>query len=193
MPIHDLIVKGVDLVVATHGRSFWILDDLTPLYQLSAVPDDATSHLFPPRPALRLRRYRDRLATEPTEPGIVHYGHAGSSQILYVVEPNADGGTETIIFNAGTNPPDGVVVHYFLRQPPRGELTIAFLDAAGNEIRAFSSADERPTARPPARSGINRFVWNLDTPDRRWSAPVICTRGSGKMALWWSPGTTWCG
>lgn len=163
-PIYDLVVKGDALVVATHGRSFWILDDLTSIYQLTSVPDDATVHLFKPRAALRLRRYRDEVATEPTESGIVHYGHAGASQILYVVEPAADGGTETIFFNAGTNPPNGVVVHYFLRQPPQGELKLAFLDASGNEIRAFSTADENPAARPPAKSGINRFVWNLRYP-----------------------------
>src|SRR4030095_16553698 len=44
--IHDLIVKNTDLVVATHGRAFWILDDLTPLHQVAAVPPDGDVHLF---------------------------------------------------------------------------------------------------------------------------------------------------
>ncbi len=53
VPIHDLVVKEDDLVVATHGRSFWILDDLTPLHQLNAQVAAAEVHLYKPRDAVR--------------------------------------------------------------------------------------------------------------------------------------------
>ena len=53
-PIHDLIVKNDDLVVATHGRSFWILDDLTPLHQLTDTVAQADVYLFKPRATYRL-------------------------------------------------------------------------------------------------------------------------------------------
>ena len=58
MPIHDLVVKDNDLVVATHGRAFWILDDLTPLHQLAEAVPTAAVHLFAPRPTVRWRAYR---------------------------------------------------------------------------------------------------------------------------------------
>ncbi len=52
-PVHDLVVKEDDLVVATHGRSFWILDDLTPLQQINAQVAQADAHLYAPGPAVR--------------------------------------------------------------------------------------------------------------------------------------------
>ena len=54
-PIHDLVVKEDDVVVATHGRSFWVLDDITPLHQLEEVPGEARMHLFRPKDAYRVR------------------------------------------------------------------------------------------------------------------------------------------
>src|SRR5439155_24783225 len=53
-PIHDLVVKDDDLVVATHGRSFWVLDNLTPLRQVNAQPAQADVILYQPQTALRL-------------------------------------------------------------------------------------------------------------------------------------------
>ncbi|HET9017503.1 MAG TPA: glycosyl hydrolase, partial [Thermomicrobiaceae bacterium] len=56
-PIHDLMVKGTDLIAATHGRSFWILDDLTPLHQVGAEQAGEAAHLYAPRPANRFKHY----------------------------------------------------------------------------------------------------------------------------------------
>ena len=53
-PIHDLVVKDDDLVVATHGRSFWVLDNLTPLRQVSANSTQTDFLLYQPQVALRL-------------------------------------------------------------------------------------------------------------------------------------------
>src|SRR5690606_1400644 len=50
-PIHDLVIKGTDLIAATHGRSFWILDDLSPLYQIDGATAQQAAVLFEPRPA----------------------------------------------------------------------------------------------------------------------------------------------
>lgn len=55
VPIHDLVVKEDDIIVATHGRSFWILDDITPLQQMDRVPQDKDAFLFQPRDAYRIR------------------------------------------------------------------------------------------------------------------------------------------
>src|SRR5580765_356823 len=54
-PVHDLVIKDNDLVAATHGRPFWILDDISPLRQLAAKPDAASTLLFLPSPAMRIR------------------------------------------------------------------------------------------------------------------------------------------
>jgi hypothetical protein len=79
------------------------------------------------------------------------------------------------LLDAGENPPNGVVVHYWLKEAPRGDLTLAFLDADGRELRSFTSrpvegpqtpkdgGDEEP--RPTKNAGANRFVWNLRGPD----------------------------
>ena len=61
--VYDLVVKDGDLVAATHGRSFWVLDDLTPLRQLTEQIAGETAYLFPPRPTVRrfaLRRAASR-------------------------------------------------------------------------------------------------------------------------------------
>src|SRR5216117_1484760 len=54
-PIHDLVVKDDDLVVATHGRSFWVLDDIAPIRQMTATTANEDAHLFQPAPAVRFR------------------------------------------------------------------------------------------------------------------------------------------
>src|SRR5208283_5336840 len=55
VPVHDLVVKDDDLAIATHGRGFWVLDDLTPLRKLAPTDADTAVKLYPPRPAYRLR------------------------------------------------------------------------------------------------------------------------------------------
>src|SRR5712692_5099456 len=64
-PIHDLVVKGDDLVVATHGRSFWILDDLSPLRQWGDATPNAGAHLYAPRIAYRTRAGHNTLRGRP--------------------------------------------------------------------------------------------------------------------------------
>ncbi|MEA2530057.1 MAG: hypothetical protein QOG89_1701 [Thermomicrobiales bacterium] len=160
VPIHDLVIKGVEMVVATHGRSFWILDDLTPLYQLADELEGAPAHLFAPRPTVRLRRYTG-FGGDPVR-GMVNYGHADTSITLHDVVERPDGTTGAKLLTAGANPPDGVVVHYYLREKPAGEVTLTFLDGE-EEIRRYSSADEQ-APRPPVSPGVNRFVWNLRYP-----------------------------
>jgi hypothetical protein len=156
------VIKGVELVVATHGRSFWILDDLTPLHQLTDELQGAAVHLFQPRPRVRLRTYRG-FRSDPIR-GAVNYGSAGTSQILFDPIDETDGTTGASLLTAGANPPQGVVVQYYLRDRPAAEVTLAFLDEAGNEIRTFTSDAAAAPPRVPAAAGMNRFVWNLRYP-----------------------------
>jgi hypothetical protein len=143
--IRDLVVHGNDLVVGTHGRSFWILDDISALRDRSAQAGPSTAYFFPPADAYRLRR--DTWTDTPLPPE----------------EP------------AGQNPPDGAIFDYYLAHDAAGPVTIAVYDSAGNLVRRFSSADppvpidpeiDKPTywvapARvPSASAGFHRFVWN---------------------------------
>jgi len=157
--IRDLVIHDDDIVVGTHGRSFWILDDMSILRQLSpansklpgfrANADAVAMHLFAPRPTYRFRRDKNTDTPLPPE------------------EP------------VGKNPPDGAIIYYYLGANARGPVTLEISDSAGNLVRRFSSADPPdsiprdlnvPTywVRPPqilsASAGSHRFIWNLHYP-----------------------------
>ena len=76
VPVHDMAVKENDLVVATHGRSFWILDDLTPLHQISDDVAEADVFLFKPQDTLRMRGggfSRPGLGQNPTSGSVIYF------------------------------------------------------------------------------------------------------------------------
>jgi len=160
-PIHDLIVQGSDLIAATHGRSFWILDDVTPLRQYTDALRDADAHLFAPRTFVRLRTYT---RNDNEVSAAVGYRRAGTAVVSYRRTKNANGETQDALVNAGENPPDGMIVRYYLREKPTGAVTLTFLDMVGAEIRTVKSKVEgEDTATgpfAPAEAGLNRFVWD---------------------------------
>ncbi|HUZ00444.1 MAG TPA: glycosyl hydrolase, partial [Thermomicrobiaceae bacterium] len=104
VPIHDLVVKDDDLVLATHGRSFWILDDLTPVRQLAAAAQ-APATLFPPRPTVRF--WTNTGFGHGMEPGNANYWMTGSTMVAYDVVETATGAKAERFLDAGQNPPDG--------------------------------------------------------------------------------------
>jgi photosystem II stability/assembly factor-like uncharacterized protein len=174
-PVHDLIVKDGDLVVATHGRAFWILDDLSPLHQMADAGATAEALLFAPRRTVRWRAYRGH-GMSPGPNREIAYRMAGSLGYGYRQVEAPTGEKIEQKLDAGDNPPSGVIVHYWLREGPAGDLTLTFLDAAGSEIRTFTSkrppaADGAPAPapeeppHPTKQAGANRFVWNLRGPD----------------------------
>jgi photosystem II stability/assembly factor-like uncharacterized protein len=147
--IRDLVVHGDDLVVGTHGRSFWILDDVTPLRQMTPEVARSDAHLFRPEAAWRVRRNKNTDTPLPPE------------------EP------------AGKNPPDGAILNYVLHSRPAGPVTLEILDAGGQLVRRYSSQDKPepvdpqanvPTywIRPPQAlstdPGMHRFTWDLRYP-----------------------------
>ncbi|MDT5121452.1 MAG: hypothetical protein QOC96_934 [Acidobacteriota bacterium] len=144
--VRDLIIKNDDLVAATHGRGFWILDDITPLRQLNAKIMDARASLFRPQTAMRVRWNTN--TDTPLPPDVP----------------------------AGENPPDGAVIDYYLNRSTSGPVTLEIRDSDGKIVRHFSSADPVPQidpmlriptywVRPPqilsAERGLHRFVWDL--------------------------------
>ncbi|MEZ4417590.1 MAG: glycoside hydrolase [Gemmatimonadota bacterium] len=148
--IRDLVIKDQDLVIGTHGRGFWILDDITPLRQLTPRMLDAFDGvLLAPGAAWRFRWNKNTDTPLPAD------------------EP------------AGENPPDGAILHYYLGQGVRGPVTLEILDQADRVVRRYSSDDapEPPLEgqnvpaywpRPPqtlsAQPGLHRFVWDLRYP-----------------------------
>ncbi len=146
--VRDLAVHGNDLVAATFGRAFWILDDLTPLRQIAAAArslETSGVYFYQPETAIRIRW--DRNNDTPLPPEVP----------------------------AGENPPDGAILDYDLASAPTAPISLAIYDAAGKLVRRFSSVSTPPDATPanvpsywfappealPAKPGMNRFVWNL--------------------------------
>lgn len=158
VPVHDLVVKGDELVIATHGRSFWILDDVTVLRQLAQESGTEAARLFAPKPSVRLRRYRG-FGGAPVK-GVVNYGSAGTSQVLFDPVDQPDGTTGRQLLTAGENPPEGVAIHYYLAETQTEPLALSILDSDGSEIRTYRSDDEH-APRPTTSVGLNRFVWNM--------------------------------
>jgi photosystem II stability/assembly factor-like uncharacterized protein len=150
--MRDLAIHENDLIVATHGRSFWILDDITPLRQLAESTANSGTYLFKPEPAYRVRRstYSDT-PMPPDEP-------------------------------AGKNPPDGAILDYFLTRDVSGPVAIEIVDGQGKLVRRFSNTDKPEVTqaelekqliplywiRMPktlsASAGMHRWVWDLHYP-----------------------------
>lgn len=147
--MRDLWIHESDLIVGTHGRGFWILDDITPLRQASDSIANSDAHLF--APALAYRVQRDNYTDTPLPPD----------------EPMA------------ANPPDGAVIDYFLGSAASGPVKIDILDVRGQVVRSFSSTDQPEASEPDLKkqliplywlrpfralsteAGMHRWVWDL--------------------------------
>jgi photosystem II stability/assembly factor-like uncharacterized protein len=187
VPIHDLVIKDDDLVLGTHGRSFWVLDDLQPLRQYGAQVARAKAHLFAPKVTVRYRT--DMGFPQPPKIG-KNYRMTGATMVTYRQREKPTGEKVAINIDAGTNPPTGVLVQYWLRDKAKAEAKLAFLDSRGKLLRDYKSdpnateeaakkAQEpqktppQGTAQPPATKeqkvpvevGLNRFLWNMRLPD----------------------------
>src|SRR5206468_2424269 len=154
--MRDLDPHGDDLVVGTYGRSIWILDDLTPLRQIDTAVAASDVHLFRPQPAVRVRWDINQDTPFPAETP------------------------------AGTNPPDGAIVDYYVKSAPAGEIELRITDPKGNVVRRYmTTAPPAPKLLPnvpecgfappavlPKSPGMHRFAWNL-----RYDNPKILPFG----------------
>ncbi|MEZ4669661.1 MAG: glycosyl hydrolase [Anaerolineae bacterium] len=116
--IYDIVVKDADLVVATHGRSMWILDDLSPLRQLTQDMLAGSVHLFKPEAAYRITRQA--------------YGLNSLNAAYFSYAAN--------------NPPSGIIVHYYLKDRTDAPIRLSLLTADGDEIQSFSN--QQPATQP---------------------------------------------
>ncbi len=161
VPVYDLKIKHDDLIAGTHGRAFWILDDLTSLRALPAKADAPA--LLPPRKAIRSRLHHGALggAKGPVSFQLV-FGIGGA--IAHTDKP--DGTKHREFLDIGENPPQGAIVWYWLPAGHEGAVKLTFRDAAGKEIVSYASDDkETPAAkRPGTKAGLNRYVWDMRYP-----------------------------
>ena len=176
--IRDLVIKDDDVVVGTHGRSFWILDDVTPLRQLDTRVAAADVYLFRPQTAWRVRWNTNTDTPLPQE------------------EP------------AGQNPPDGATLYYWLAQPAQhaavevldatGALVRRYasddpMDAplAGQNVPPYWLRPPQHLATSP---GMHRFVWDVRHPPpavNSFSYPITAIyRNTPKVpgGVWALPG-----
>ena len=170
VPVYDLLVKGSDLVVATHGRAFWILDDLTPLHQWTDEAGQGAAYLFKPRPTIRDWRLWG-VYQEKSE-GLKNYRMALGILTSFYEQKGPDGEKRRTFLDAGENPPLGVILTYYLKEQPGEEISLIISNSRGEVIKTFSNrADNKneANAQPllPAKPGLNRFVWDMRYPDAR--------------------------
>ncbi len=196
VPVYDLKIKDSDLVAATHGRSFWILDDISALRTLK--DDRRAVQLIAPREAVR-HRLNWSAFSDSAKKGITYgpaFGIGASSEGVL----NADGSSSRVYLDCGENPPNGAILHYWLPAKFSGPIKLSILDASGalvmdwpsvdwpsanaksSEAKATRSATKdkpmaalakpasliaKPNKGPGSQPGLNRFVWNL-----KWRGPT---------------------
>ncbi|HEX7101615.1 MAG TPA: glycosyl hydrolase, partial [Nitrolancea sp.] len=177
VPIHDLEVKGTDLIAATHGRSFWVIDDISPLHQIDGKTTGP--RLYKPRTTIEYKTAHS--IGHPPSSG-KSFLMVGATMVTYKMKKNEQGEPDPVLLDAGKNPPDGVIVFYSLPSKPGGEIKLTFLDGAGNEIKSFVSkpddedkksdksdddeeSEEDKEPKVAKEAGLNRFVWNMRYPD----------------------------
>ena len=148
--VRDLVVHENDLVIATFGRSFWILDDVTPLRQIDSHVAAADAWLFRPQTATRMRPASDQGTPVPMDEALA------------------------------PNPPEGSVLDYYLKDKAASPIQLEVFDTEGKLVRRFASNDELHKTNPNdvqfqfdwlrdpkpllAEAGMHRFVWDLRYP-----------------------------
>ena len=190
-PIYDFVVKDTDLVVATHGRSFWILDDLTPLHQMCDELMEASRHLLRPRDAVRVPPHIS--ASWGGRPGGKNYHVTSGQNATYYVDEVETGHVRKRFIDAGEDLERGVRIMYFLDQAAVGLASLTISDDNGNAIETFSSViptdkkDREGLLYITATAGMNSFQWPMTYPNGvKMVDSEFHKRPSGPLA---TPGT----
>jgi photosystem II stability/assembly factor-like uncharacterized protein len=145
--MRDLAIHDDDLIVATHGRGFWVLDNITALRQITDNVEQSEAYLFRPAEAIRMHPGTDYGSPMPRDEALAE------------------------------NPPVGAMIDYYLKSPAPGPVVIEILDGEGQVVRRYSSeaqtppvkpetlqfpASWRPAPQPPSTSaGMHRWIWDL--------------------------------
>jgi photosystem II stability/assembly factor-like uncharacterized protein len=181
-PVHDIEVKGADLVIATHGRGFWILDDISPLRQVTPEMASMAAHLFEPEDQIRFG-YNWWIEYGGGPPSDEKYFFVRNAEPGYTFYERGivEGERKREFLDCGEGRPLGVLVYYLLSDQAK-QVSLTILDADGNEIRTFTDEEiptqrfrsmdnrgyeiEETTGTPKASvgKGLNRFVWDMRYP-----------------------------
>jgi photosystem II stability/assembly factor-like uncharacterized protein len=142
VPVHDLAVKGDDLVAATHGRAFWILDDVTPVRQAASVPAGAEFHLFAPETAIRLHlpdavERRRPVGDNPPKGAVIDY-----------------------FLKNKIGEKDEITIEVLDEQGKRLRR-LSSKSADKNEQPPEWPDQEKPVELLPTEAGMNRFPWDF--------------------------------
>jgi photosystem II stability/assembly factor-like uncharacterized protein len=145
--MRDLAIHEDDLIVATHGRGFWVLDDIVALRQINDDAANSATYLFRPADIINMQPGSDNGTPMPRD------------------EPLAE------------NPPYGAMIDYYLKSNAAGLVTLEILDPAGDVIRRYASDDKYPLVNPDKLSiptywvrtpeplsttaGMHRWIWDL--------------------------------
>ena len=182
LPVFDLEVKNADLIAATHGAGFWILDDISPLRQYSAELAGKNAHLFEPEDHTRFgyNWWLDYGGGPPSDEKYFFVRNAEPGYTFYE-RGMVNGERKRDYIDAGDARPRGVILYYLLSDQAQ-DVSLSILDEQGNEIRAFDTheipmrqftaiegreygggrADEQP--RASVGKGLNRFMWDMRYP-----------------------------
>ena len=158
--MRDLAIHQNDLIVGTHGRGFWVLDNMTPLRQVDGTLANIDVWLFRPAEAIQVIPGSDNGTPMPRD------------------EPLAE------------NPPAGAAIDYYLKTSRNGPVTLEILDPSGELVRRYSSEDKFPPVNPDtlsipafwvrtpeplsAAAGMHRLIW-----DFRPATPPRAAGGGG--------------
>ena len=167
--VRDMVIKDDDLVVGTHGRGIWILDDITPLREIADSSATTLAEreviLFKPEPALRVRWNMNTDTPMPPDE------------------------------STAPNPPEGAIINYYLKSAASGPVTLEIFGSDGKPVRKYSSTDTVFTPDPAtvtippywfrtltplsAAAGMHRFTWDVhyqplpSTDSGQATAPMI--------------------
>lgn len=158
VPVYDLKIKDADLIAGTHGRSFWILDDIAPL---RALADGSTAtRLIPPRETIRTKLHFGSLAgVRGPFAFAITFGIGGG----IATHELPDGTRRREHLDVGENPPNGAIIYYWLENDVSGPVSLSFRDSKGALVVTLDSDDATlPVARrPTTRPGLNRYIWDM--------------------------------
>ncbi len=134
--IADLTIKENDLIVATHGRAFWVIDDLTPVQEFNKTIVDKKLHVYSVNDSYRMESAGGRRRRR--------------------------GGA---IANAGVNPPNGVVINYWLKDATdSSSVSISIYDKNNSLIKSFTKDAKDEANKLEFNNGMNQFVWDMMYP-----------------------------
>ncbi len=167
--ITDMTIKNDELIVSTNGRSFWVLENLNFIRQLSKNTYLKENKLFKPT-----NKYRVSIAPLNKKsigaPGKVYMLSLGSQATFYN-EKDELGNPYLRMLDSGQNPEPGIVVNYFLNSKPKKEIKISFSDEKNKTIKSFvqNSENKKNTEeiKPTNNTGMNKFIWDMRYPDAK--------------------------